>query len=72
MSVIPNYKIPSNANIVSSHVLNKVKQNNDGSLKLKARISHHFNDKNMRPLLTNDCTTFLPTDLRILESIATL
>ena len=64
--------VPKGSNVISSHTLYKVKQNDDGSLKLKARIAPHGNEDNMRDILNKDCTTCPPTGLRILESIASL
>lgn len=65
-------KIPPASNIINSHVLYKVKQNDDGTLKLKARIAPHGNEDDLKELLSKDCTTCPPTGLRILESIASL
>lgn len=65
-------KVPPSSNIINSHVLYKIKQNDDGSLKLKARIAPHGNEDTLKDLLTKDCTTCPPTGLRILESIASL
>lgn len=58
--------------MISSHTLYKVKQNDDRSLKLKARIAPHGNEDNLKDVLTKDCSTCPPTGLRILESIASL
>ena len=69
---VPHNKIPPGSNIISSHTLYKLKQNDDGSLKLKARIAPHGNKDNMKYFLSKDCTTCPPTELRILESIASL
>lgn len=41
--IIPSHKIPAGANIISSHTLYKVKQEDDGSLIMKARIAPHGN-----------------------------
>ena len=65
-------KVPKGSNVISSHTLYKVKQNDDGSLKLKARIAPHGNEDDMKNILSKDCTTCPPTGLRILESIASL
>ena len=49
-----------------------MKQNDDGSLKLKARIAPQRNEDDMKYFLSKDCTTCPPTGLRILESFASL
>lgn len=58
------------ANIIGSHTLYKVKQNDDGSLKLKARIAPHGNEDDLKDVLNKDCSTCPPTGLRMLESVA--
>ena len=72
VEVVAIDEVPDGANIINSHVLYKVKQNDDGSLKLKARIAPHGNEDDMKNLLVSDCTICLPTGLRIVESIASL
>ena len=69
---VSNDKILPGSNVISSHTLYKVKQNDDGSLKLKARIAPHGNEDNLKNILSKDCATCPPTGLRILESIASL
>lgn len=59
-------EIPDGSNIF------KIKHNNDGSLKLKARIAPHGNEDDMRHFFSKDCTTCAPIVLRILESISSL
>ena len=65
-------KVPKGSNIISSHTLYKVKQNDDGSLKLEARIAPHGNEDDMKNILSKDCRTCPPTGLQILESITSL
>lgn len=65
-------KVPAGSNIIGSHTLYKVKTNNDGSLKLKARIAPHGNEDDLKFVLNKDCSTCPPTGLRILESIASV
>lgn len=72
VKVVARTDVPSNENVVSSHVRYKVKQNDDGTLKLKARIAPHGNEKNVKEVLTKDCTTCPSIVLRIVESIALL
>ena len=65
-------KIPAGSNVISSHVLYKVKQNDEGSLKLKARIAPHGNEDDLKDVLSKDCMPCPPTGIRILESLASL
>ena len=46
--------------------------NDDGSLKLKARIAPHGNEDDLKRVLNKDCSTCPPTGRRILEYIASL
>lgn len=66
------FDVPLYANVVNHHVLYKVKQNDDGSLKLKAQTAPHRNEDDLKDALTKDCTICSPTALRILESIASV
>jgi len=65
--IIPKDKSTSGANIIGSHTLYKVKHNDDGSLKLKARIAPHGNEDDIKHMLNKDCTICPPTGLRIVE-----
>lgn len=58
--------------VISRHTLYKVKQNDDGSLTLKATISSHGNEDDMKNKLRKDCKTCPMTGLRIFEWIASL
>lgn len=52
--------VPQNANIITNHVIYKVKANVDGTLKMKAQIATHGNEDSDRHLLKTDyceCTT---------------
>lgn len=64
--------VPQGANVINSHTTYKVKKNDDGTLKLKARIAPHGNEDNLKDILSKDCTTCPPTGLRVLESIVSL
>lgn len=46
--------VPSGANVIKSHVLYKVKREDDGYLKLKARIDPHGNEDKMKHDFTTD------------------
>lgn len=64
--------VPDNANIISSHVIYKIKKNDDGSYKMKARIAPHGNKDKERENLKSDSATCPPTGIRVLLSIASL
>lgn len=69
---VPNSEVPLDANVINSHVLYKIKQDYDSSLKLKARIAPHRNEDDLKNVLKSDCTTCPPTGLRIVQPIASL
>lgn len=56
----------------NSHTLYKVKHNNDGSQKLKARIAPHGNEDDFKHILSKYFATCPPTGLCVLKSIALL
>lgn len=64
--------LPTDASVVDRHVLYKVKQNEDRSLKFKARTAPHGNEDDLKNILTKDCTICLSTGLRMVESITSL
>lgn len=70
--LIPKFIVPAGANIVSSRTLYKVKQNDDGYLKLKARIAPHGNEDDLKNVLNKDCYTCTPTIPRVLDYVACL
>ncbi len=72
VQLVPITQIPSHANVINSHTLYKLKQDDDGNLKLKARIAPHGNEDDLKDKLSKDCATCPPTGLRIVESIASL
>ena len=72
VKIIPSSQLPSGANIINSHTICKVKQNDDGSLKLKARIAPHGNEDDLKDFLDKDCATCSATGLRIVQSVASL
>ena len=72
VKIVSRDEVPPQANVIGSHVLYKLKLNDDGSLKLKARIAPHGNEDDLKDLLASDCSTCPPTGLRIVESIASL
>ena len=65
-------KVPKNSNIITSHVIYRVKENNDGSLKMRARIAPHGNKDKDRDTLKTDSSQRPPTRIRILLSISSM
>ena len=65
-------KIPRNANVITSHVIYEVKVNDDGPLKMKARIAPGGNKDKDRNILKTDSAECPPNGIRILSSIATI
>ena len=64
--------VPHNANVISSHVLYKLKINDDNSFKLKARIAPHGNKDSMQSELRSDCCMCSPTGLKIVLMTAAI
>jgi len=64
--------VPQNANVISSHVLYKVKKMDDGSMKIKARIAPHGNKDKFKNDLKKDSATCPPVGIRIALSIASM
>lgn len=67
---VPLCEIPSTANIISSHVLYKIKVNDDLSLKQKALIAPYRNEHCIKYTFKSDCFMCPPAGLRIVSSIA--
>ena len=70
--VVARSTVPSNANVISSHVIYKIKVNDDESLKLKARIAPHGNEDSLKHEMRADCSMCAPMGIRLLISIATI
>lgn len=64
--------VPKNANIISSHVIYKIKISDDASLKLKARIAPHGNEDSFKFDLKSDCAMCSPCGMRIILSLSSL
>lgn len=69
---IPRDSVPTDSNVISSHVLYKLKLNDDNSLKLKGRIAPHGNQDSMKMDLRSDCCMCSPTGLRLVLMLAAL
>lgn len=65
-------KVPKDANIITSHVIYKVKPNDDGSSKVKARIAPHNNQDAEKLNLKTDYSVCPPIGIRILLSLAVI
>ena len=63
---------PESANVITSHVLYKVKDCDDGTRLMKARIAPHGNKDCEKDGLKTDSTSCPPTGIRALLSIATI
>ena len=68
--VVSRYEVPAESNVISSHVIYKIKVTDDGSLKLKARIAPHGNEDSLRYEMRTDCAMCAPMGVRLLISIA--
>lgn len=64
--VVARDDVPSDANIISSHVIYKTKVSDDESLKLKARIAPHGNEDSMRYEMRSDCAMCAQMGVRML------
>lgn len=56
VSPVAKYFFPHDANVAGSHVLYKVKKADDGSLKLKARMTLSRTKDDLKLMLTKDWT----------------
>ena len=65
-------KIPKYSNIITSPVIYKFKENDDGSLMVKARIAPHGNKDKGKFNLKIDSSQCPPTGIRIAISISTI
>ena len=63
-------KVPSDANVITSHVIYKVKLNDDASLKIRARIAPHGDKDTDQYQLKTDFSVCPPTGIWILLSLA--
>ena len=68
---VPRKKALPNANRISSHVVYRIKVEDDQSLKLKARIAPHGNEDSEIEFLKSDCAMCWPLGIRIVVSVST-
>lgn len=53
---VPIKEVSLKADIVKSHILYKIKQNDDKSLKLKPRVAAHRNEEELKDLFSKECS----------------
>lgn len=69
---MPRKSVPASANIISSHVVNKIRFSNDQSLMLKASIASLGSEESMREGMRSDCCTCSPVKIQVVLSTASL
>lgn len=62
--------ILQNGNVISSHVIYKVKVEDEHYLPLRARIFPHYNEDSPKYSFQSDCSMFSPVEMRINLSVA--
>ena len=72
VKIVPRSSVPKSANIIGSHTIYKLKQNDDQSLKLKARIAPHGNEDSDKENLHTECCMCPPLGIRIISTTATV
>ena len=65
-------EVPPDANIISSHLLYKIKELDDGSRMCRGRIASHGNKDREKNSLKKDSASCPPLGIRILLSVYTL
>lgn len=65
-------KVPTGSNVISSHVLYRVKVLDAGSRMIKARIAPHGNKDKDRKKLKTDSAVCCPVEMRIMLSVAVI
>lgn len=68
---VPELEVPRYANVISSHVVYKVKTDKTGNRELKANIVPHGNRDNEKDTVRKDSATAQPGVIRLLLSIVT-
>lgn len=64
--------VPTDANIINSHTLYKIKMDENSRLKLKARIAPHGNEDSLKTVLRSDCCMCSPVGIRVILMIAAM
>lgn len=70
VEVVKRSSVPPGSNIISSHVIYKVKMNDDATLKLKARIAPHGNEDSDKDQMRTDCCMCSPLGIRVVISVS--
>lgn len=70
--MVPEKSVPRNANTITSHVVYKVKTNEEGDRELKARIVPHGNRDTEKDCIRKDSATAQLCIIRLLLSIITV
>lgn len=60
------------ANIISSHTLNKIKIEDDGSLQMKARTFPHGNEEFIKHVMNSNCCMCSPMGIRLTLAITAI
>lgn len=68
---VPDHEVPRDAKIITSHVIYKLKTNEDGSRKLKARIVPHGNHDDLKEDIRSDSSNAPLFVVQILLSLCT-
>jgi len=69
---VKEYDVPRHANVISSHVIYGIKQDESGTRKLKARLVVHGNRDSEKDFIRKDSSTAQFNVIRLLFSIASL
>lgn len=69
---VPIGNVPPTANVIGSHVIEKVKMADGNVLSLKARIVPHGSDDCIKKELSSDCSTCSPVGMSVMISTASL
>lgn len=69
---VPIPRVPSDANVIASHVLYKIKERDDGTKFCKGRIAPHGNEDRDKYMLKTDSAACSPVGMRVLLCIYTI
>lgn len=69
---VPKSDVPTDANIISSHTVYKLKVQDDESLCLKARIAPHGNEDSLKSDLKSECSMCSPLGIRVVLTLTAI
>lgn len=72
VEVVPRSNISHDVSFIRSHVVYKVKLEDDGLFMMKARIAPHRNGDSIKEYLRTDCASCAPTEISIVLSVCTI